>query len=72
MDDNFSDAHMACLSIAVCYSESTKNLALCLLLNFYTRQAPARARFLKIDPVRIVGMHVRVCMCVSTPEVINN
>ena len=25
---------------------------------------PARAWFLKIDPVRIVGMRVRVCMCV--------
>ena len=25
---------------------------------------PARAWFLKIDPVRIVGMHVRMCMCV--------
>ena len=25
---------------------------------------PARAWFLKIDPVRIVGMRVRVCVCV--------
>ena len=25
---------------------------------------PARAWFLKIDPVRIVGMRVRVCACV--------
>ena len=25
---------------------------------------PAHAWFLKIDPVRIVGMHVRVCACV--------
>ena len=35
---------------------------------------PARAWFLKIDPVRIVGMHVRVCVCVcvSAPEAINN
>ena len=34
----------------------------------------ARAWFLKIDPVRIVGMHacVRVCVCVSAPEAINN
>ena len=31
---------------------------------------PARAWFLKIDPVRIVGMRVHVCM--STPEAINN
>ena len=30
----------------------------------------ARAWFLKIDPVRIVGMRVRVC--VSAPEAINN
>ena len=34
----------------------------------------ARTWFLKIDPVRIVGMHVRVCacVCVSAPEAINN
>ena len=30
----------------------------------------ARAWFLKIDPVRIIGMHVHVC--VSVPEAINN
>ena len=30
----------------------------------------ACAWFLQIDPVRIVGMHVRVC--VSAPEAINN
>ena len=30
----------------------------------------AHARFLKIDPVRIVGM--RVCVCVSAPKAINN
>ena len=36
--------------------------------------------FLKIDPVQIVGMrvyvcvcaHTRTCMCVSTPETVNN
>ena len=33
---------------------------------------PARAWFLKIDPVRIAGMRVRVCVCVSMPEAINN
>ena len=33
---------------------------------------PRQAWFLKIDPVRIVGMRVRVCMCVSAPEAINN
>ena len=34
----------------------------------------ARAWFLKIDPVRIVGMrvHVCACVCVSTPEAIIN
>ena len=31
---------------------------------------PARAWFLKIDPVQIVGM--RVCVCVSVAEAINN
>ena len=31
---------------------------------------PARAWFLKIDPMRIVG--IRVCVCVSVPEAINN
>ena len=30
------------------------------------------AWFLKIDPVRIVGMRVCVCVCVSAPEAINN
>ena len=32
------------------------------------------AWFIKIDPVRIVGMRVRVCacVCVSAPEAINN
>ena len=39
---------------------------------------PTRAWFLKIDPVRIVGMRVRVCVCVcvcvcvSAPKAINN
>ena len=33
-------------------------------------RSPARAWFLKIDPVRIVGM--RVCVCVSAPEATNN
>ena len=37
---------------------------------------PARAWFLKIDPVWIVGMLVRVCLCicvcVSAPEASNN
>ena len=31
---------------------------------------PVHAWFLKIDPVRIVGM--RACVCVSTPEAIDN
>ena len=31
---------------------------------------PVRAWFLKIDPVQIVSMHA--CVCVSTPEAINN
>ena len=32
----------------------------------------ARTWFLKIDPVRIVGMRACVCVCVSVPEAINN
>ena len=35
-----------------------------------TGHRPARAWFLKIDPVRIVGM--RACVRVSAPEAINN
>ena len=48
---------------------------LCVFLNqARAGHRPARAWFLKIDPVRIVGMHVRVCVlvCVSAPEAINN
>ena len=41
-------------------------LVLLVLLN------QARAWFLKIDPVRIVGMRVCVCVCVSAPEATNN
>ena len=33
---------------------------------------PVHAWFLKIDPVRIVGMHACVRVCVSAPEAINN
>ena len=33
---------------------------------------PARAWFLKIDPVRIVCMCVCLRVCVSAPEAINN
>ena len=36
------------------------------------RVQPARTGFLKIDPVRIVGMRVCVCVCVSAPEAIND
>ena len=32
----------------------------------------ARAWFLRIDPVRIFGMHVLVRVCVSVPEAIYN
>ena len=32
----------------------------------------ALAWFLKIDPVRIIGMRVCVCVCVSALEAINN
>ena len=47
-----------------------------MFLNQTRAGLPVRAWFLKIDPVRIVGMRVRVCMCVrvcvSAPEAINN
>ena len=49
----------------------------CVLLNqVRTAHRPARTWFIKIDPVRIVGMRVRVhvcvCVCVSAPEAIYN
>ena len=41
-----------------------------------TDHRPERTWFLKIDPVQIIGMSVRVCVCacdcVSAPEAINN
>ena len=33
---------------------------------------PGVPGFLNIDPVRIVGMRVRMCVCVSVPEATNN
>ena len=39
---------------------------MCIFLN------QAHAWFLRIDPVWIVGMRVRVCACVTAPEAINN
>ena len=39
---------------------------------FFKPGEPARAWFLKIDPVRIVCMRVCLRVCVSTPEAINN
>ena len=44
----------------------------------HASRRPARAWFLKIDPVQILGMRVCVCacvcvcVCVSAPEAINN
>ena len=44
-----------------------------LLIKPCTRRPwPARTWFLKIDPIRIVGMRVCVCVCVCAPEAINN
>ena len=40
-------------------------LPLIIILNqTHAGHRPARAWFLKIDPVRIVDMHVCVCLCV--------
>ena len=47
-------------------------LLACFLNQACAGLRPARAWFLKIDPVWIVGMRVRVCVCVSAPEAINN
>ena len=47
-----------------------------LLVSFLFKQGALatgrHAWFLKIDPVWIVSMCVRVCVCVSAPEAINN
>ena len=46
------------------------------LVNFLNQACtglwPERAWFLKIDPVGIISMRVRVCVYVSAPEAINN
>ena len=52
-------------------------LYICNILRIFLNQVrtglwAARAWFLKIDPVQIVGMRVCVCVCVSAPEAINN
>ena len=51
-----------------CGRKSTSSLV--FLNQVRAGHRPARAWFLKIDPVRIVCM--RVCVCVSAPEAINN
>ena len=44
-----------------------------LFLNLeHASRRPVHAWFVKIDPVRIVGVHACVCVCVSAPEAINN
>ena len=57
-------------------STTTNTMALKFLNQARAGRRPARAWFLKIDPVRIVGMRIRVCMCVrvcvSVPKAINN
>ena len=46
---------------------------LCFLNQARAGRRPARAWFLKIDPVRTsVCVCVYVCVCVSAPEAINN
>ena len=44
------------------------HLILCINLVHFLNQA--HAPYLKIDPVRIIGM--RICVCVSEPKAINN
>ena len=48
--------------------KATTNLFILLLNQAHAGHRSARTWFLKIDPVRIVG----VCVCVSAPEAINN
>ena len=54
--------------------QKLSNIQLLFLNQARAGRRPARAWFLKIDPVRIVGMRacVCVCVCVSAPEAINN
>ena len=53
---------------------SLENFHLELLNQAHAGHRPARAWFLKVEPVRIVSMCMCVCLrvCVSTPEAINN
>ena len=66
-------AHACMLNIAT-YVETAFTYIPCnnLLSQVCASLRPARACFLKIDPVRIVGMPVCVCVCVPAPEAINN
>ena len=51
----------------------SKNVCQLLFLNqARAGRRPAYAWFLKIDPVRIVGMRACVRVCVSAPKAINN
>ena len=60
--------------LAMPTSTTTDAMGLKFLNQARASLRPAHAWFLKIDPVRIVSMRVRVCacVCVSAPEAINN
>ena len=69
---------LRCVYIAICaYTGNPSWKLLSFTFRGFLNQActghkPARTWFLKIDPVQIVSMQACVCVCVSTPEAINN
>ena len=73
--DYFQSVVVECPDLLLMFSLFvTDKEFLCCVLDIFKpgarRPRPAHAWFLKIDPVRIVCM--RVCVCVSAPEAINN
>ena len=61
---NICSAWLLDIRISTCFGEWCIFIAVKALLNQERiSHRPARTWFLKIDPVRIVGIHVCVCVC---------